>query len=91
MTSLEALLAAEAEQHEAEARALMSLATFLRTDAIAELPTHSPVARAFVQYAKAFEMWAGGPGEHRGTWTTLSLNGMLGDIVKSTTVDDEDA
>jgi hypothetical protein len=51
----------------------MSLATFLRADAIAELPTHSPVARAFVQYAKAFEMWAGGPG----------------DIIKSTTVDDE--
>lgn len=73
-TSLEAMLAAEAEQHEAEARALTSLATFLRTDAIAELPTHSPVARAFVQYAKAFEMWAGGPG----------------DIIKSTTVDDED-
>jgi hypothetical protein len=63
-TSLEAMLAAEAEQHEAEARALTSLATFLRTEAIAELPTHSPVARAFVQYAKGIRDVGGRPGRH---------------------------
>lgn len=65
MTTLEAMLAAEAEQYEAERRAILALATFLRTDAIAGLPTESPVARIFVENAKAFEMWARGRGEHR--------------------------